>query len=118
LDAKNVPPCIENKKVDDTANPAQHLNQWETYFVFRKKQAAINLPGYFIALNLTMGLYFIEVLSGRPVSNVIILLAVYAAWMVFGYFYIGKKNLKKEDKRLQSIIDELKSIVKDLKEQE
>jgi hypothetical protein len=105
------------KRIDETASPLQHLQQWEAYYVFRKKQAAINMPVYFIALNLAMVMYLIEVLNGRPILNVIIFLIVYTAWMLFAYFYLGKKNLRKEDKRLQSIINELRSVEKELREE-
>ena len=103
--------------IDDTTTPALHLQQWEAYYVFRKKQKAVNMPLYYIALNLAMGLYFFEVLSGRPFLNIIIFLSIYAAWMLFSYFYLGKKNLKKEETRLQEIIDELKGIETQLSNQ-
>ncbi len=68
------------------------------------------MPVYFIMLNLAMGIYFIEVLGGRPILNVLILLAIYFGWILFAWFYIGKRKAKKEHMRLQQIIDELKSI--------
>ena len=102
------------KLIDETAKPAQHLQQWEAYYVFRKKQVSWNMPLYFIALNVAMGLYLVEVLSGRRLVNVAIGLSVYIIWMLFAYFYLGKRNLKKEQSRLESIINELKSIEEQL----
>ncbi len=102
------------KSIDETAIPAIHLQQWEAYYAFRKKQIQWNMPVYFILLNLAMAIYFLEVLGGRPLINVLVFLAIYIAWMLFSYFYLGRKKLKKENTRLQNIIDELKEIVKQL----
>lgn len=98
------------KQIDDTATPPQHLEQWEAYYAFRQKQVKIYMPAYFVALNLAMGLYLFEILSGRPILNVIIFLSVYAGWMIYAIFFLGRKKVKQENKRLQGIIDELKAI--------
>ena len=98
------------KSIDETATPALHLQQWEAYYAFRKRQVRWNMPLYFTTLNLAMGLYLLEVLNGRPVVYVIIFLVLYGGWMVYAIFFLGKKNLQKEKQRLQLIIDELKDI--------
>jgi Flp pilus assembly protein TadB len=73
------------------------------------------MPVYYVLLNIAMAIYMIEIFTGRPVANVIIFIAVYAGWMLFAYFYLGKRNLKKEDNRLRKIIDDLKAIEIQLK---
>ena len=98
------------KSIDDTVAPATYLRQWEAYYALRKKQIKWNLPAYYLLLNAAMGVYFLEVLAGRPVINILIFMAVYLAWMLFAYFYLGKKTVQKENSRLQGIIDELKRI--------
>ncbi len=98
------------KNIDDTATPALHLQQWETYYAMRKNQNKWNMPLYYFLLNVAMGIYVLEIFTGRPVINVIIFTSVYAAWMLFAYFYLGKRNVKKEDARLNGIITELKTI--------
>ena len=100
------------KQIDDAAPPPQHLKQWEDYYSFRQRQITVNTPLYFIFLNLAMGLYLWEVLSGRPIVNVTIFLVTYTAWMLFAIFYLGKKNVRKERQKLQTIMDELR-LVKD-----
>jgi len=102
------------KQIDDTAVPAIHLQQWEAYYEFRKNQIRWNMPVYYILLNIAMGIYFVEVLGGRPILNVVILLAIYFGWMLFAWFYIGKKKMKQENARLQKIMDELRGIVAQL----
>ncbi len=95
------------KHIDETAAPATHLQQWEAYYELRKKQLKWNMPVYYILLNIAMGIYVIEIFTDRPIINVLIFIAVYAAWMLFAYFYLGKRSMQRETNRLQSIIDEL-----------
>lgn len=95
------------KHIDETATPANHLQQWEAYYDQRKKQLKWNMPVYYILLNTAMGIYVIELFTGRPLRNVLIFIAVYAAWMLFAYFYLGKRSMQREKNRLQQIIDEL-----------
>lgn len=101
--------------INDTLPPAQHLGQWNDYYAFRQKQINWNKPLYFLVLNLAMGLYFIEIFSGRPVLNVIIFIAVYIGWMLFAYLVLGKRSLKKEEDRLKTIIGDLKKLIAQLK---
>lgn len=98
------------KSIDDTVEPAAHLRQWEAYYDLRKKQNRWNMPVYYVLLNIAMAIYLVEIFTGRPVVNVMIFIAVYIAWMLFAYFYLAKKNIKREDNRLQKIINELKAI--------
>jgi uncharacterized membrane protein len=106
------------KSIDDTAAPVAHLKQWEAYYDLRKKQNKWNIPVYYIALNIAMAVYMVEIFTGRPVLNVTIFTAVYIAWMLFAYFYLGKRNIKRENNRLQKIIDELKAIEGQLNQSE
>ena len=104
--------------IDETGSPAAHLQQWEAYYDLRKSQNKWNMPLYYILLNIAMGIYLIEVFTGRPIINVTIFIAVYVAWMLFTYFYLGKKNMRKEEARLNNIIGELKLIETQLKNPE
>lgn len=101
--------------IDDTLPPAQHLQQWEDYYAFRKKQIHWNKPLYFLFLNLGLGLYFLEVVHGRSLGYVILLIAIYTGWMLYAYFILGKRVLAKEEKRLKGIINGLKLIEEQLK---
>jgi hypothetical protein len=106
------------KSIDDTVEPAAHLRQWEVYYHLRIKQNQWNMPVYYVALNIAMAIYMVEIFTGRPAINVMIFIGVYAAWMLFAYFYLGKKNIKREDRRLQKIINELKGIEGQLRAQQ
>jgi hypothetical protein len=106
------------KRIDDTVEPSAHLQQWEAYYDLRKKQNRWNMPVYYVLLNVAMAIYMVEIFTGRPIVNVLIFIGVYAAWMLFAYFYLGRKNIRREDNRLQGIIDELRGIVGQLNAEE
>lgn len=98
------------KRIDDTVEPAAHLEQWEAYYNLRKRQNQWNMPLYYGLLNVAMAIYLVEIFTGRPLVYVVIFITVFIAWMLFAYFYSGRKTLLKEDKRLQTIIHNLKEI--------
>jgi uncharacterized membrane protein YciS (DUF1049 family) len=100
---------LKLKRIDESVPPSMHLLQWEAYYDFRQKLIKYNMPVYFITLNLAMGVYLYEVFRGRPIVNVSIFLALYIGWMLFAIFYLGKRTQRKEESRLKSIINELKS---------
>ncbi|MDN4164438.1 hypothetical protein QWY31_02940 [Cytophagales bacterium LB-30] len=101
---------LSMRKIDESAAPGEHLKQWERYYHLRQSQNRWNTPLYFIMLNAAMGIYFIEIMSGRPWMNVAIVLGIYLAWVLYAYFVLGKKVLRKENQRLQTIIQELKAL--------
>lgn len=96
------------RHIDVTAAVTNHLQQWEDYYAFRKRLIRINGPVYYLLLNGAFGLYFIEILGMMPITARIIALSVYAAWMLFAYFVLGKRTLLKEEQRLTEIIDTLR----------
>ena len=105
-------------RINEIIAPAAHLQQWEAYYDLRKKQNKWNMPLYYSLLNIAMGMYMLEIFTGRPLLNVSIIIAMYIAWMLFAYFYLGKRNMRKEDERLNSIIGELELIESQLKNPE
>ncbi|MEJ8757472.1 hypothetical protein WG947_10715 [Pontibacter sp. H259] len=98
------------KQIDETASPKQHLSQWEAYYAFRRGQLKWNGPVYFVMLNLALGIYFIEVMAGASEQFLIIFWTIYTAWMIFAYFIMGRRILKREKKRIESIMNELQHL--------
>ncbi len=105
------------RRIDDTLAPVKHLQQWEDYYAYRKKQLKWNMPVYFVLLSTAMSLYFIELMQGRPIVYIVIILLAFVTWMLYAYFVLGKRIIKKEEDRLKGIIDELKGIEEQLKEE-
>ncbi len=104
------------KQIDQTAPPTQHLRQWETYYAYRQQLLKWNNPLYFVLLNLALGLYFLEVLAGASTQFLSIFGIIYAGWMTFAYFIMGRRIKRREKKRLDSILDELRVLVSQFKE--
>ncbi|RYF91183.1 MAG: hypothetical protein EOO03_01995 [Chitinophagaceae bacterium] len=101
---------VKISRINETETPAAHLQQWEAYYELRKQQNKWNMPLYYLLLNAAMGVYLVEVFAGRPVLNVAIFIAVYLAWILFAYFYLGKRTMQKEDTRLRTMVQDLKEI--------
>jgi hypothetical protein len=98
------------RKIDDTLAPAAHLQQWEAYYQLRKNQVKLHHPLYFIFLNLSFGLYFIEIFTGRPWWGIAVVIILYSAWMLYAYFVLGKRAMVKEEAKLKAIIDDLRRV--------
>lgn len=100
--------------IDDAAAPSAHLRQWEEYYAMRMRMIQFQAPVFTILLTLAIGIYYIEVLSFMKFLQASIAVVVTAAWILFAYFYLGKRSIRKEKRRLQSIIDELKEVEQQL----
>ncbi len=102
------------KNIDDTLPPAEHLQQWEAYYSSSKKHIKWNMPFYFIALNLAMVIYFIEIFRNWSTQNIILASTVYGGWMLYAYFVLGKRGMRREEKRYKIIITNLREIANQL----
>ncbi len=96
------------RSIDIAAPVTEHLQQWETYYSFRKRLIRINLPVYYVLLNGAFGLYFIEMLGLLPTMTRVLVLVLYMAWMLFAWFVLGKRSLRREDARLTGIMNRLR----------
>lgn len=108
---------LKIKKIDDTLAPAAHLQQWQAYYLFRKKQVQWNMPLYFVLLNLAMVLYLAETVIDHFSGWVAILLVVYIALMLYTYLVLEKMSMAREEKRIQRIITYLKELSQQLEEE-
>ena len=102
------------RRIDVTAPVAEHLAQWQQYYDFRKKLIRVNIPLYYVLLNVAFSLYFIEILGHFSLLGRITALSLYTAWVLFAYFVLGKRTLRKEDERLEMIIGNLRTIQQQL----
>ncbi|MFD2513370.1 hypothetical protein ACFSRY_05795 [Pontibacter locisalis] len=107
---------LKVKRINDTAAPRKHLAEWEAYYTFRQRQLKWNKPLYFVLLNLAMGLYLIEVLDGASATFLLVFGTIYVGWMIFAYLIMGKRLLKRERNRIESVIAELHNLSKQLSE--
>lgn len=100
----------EIAKIDETQTPSFHLKQWQNFRAFQKKQRHWNMPVYYTLLSIALGVYMYELLKNADLWKMILTFAITYSWMLFAYFYLGKKEIKKQDTKLDGIISELKSL--------
>ena len=96
--------------IDETQTPRFHLKQWQNFRELQKKQRHWNMPVYYILLGSALGVYFYELLKNIDLWKMILAYVITYSWMLFAYFYLGKKEIKKQDAKLDHIISELKSL--------
>ena len=101
---------ISLKKIDLTQKPSETLYKLEQYFAFQQIVSTKISLAYYIVLNIAFVFYFIEVMHPMSSQLKTICLITYIAWMLFAYFYLGKKQKKKENDRIQKIIKSIKEM--------
>lgn len=104
---------VKLKKIDLTENPRFLLVDLEKYYKFQQKVNTTYTTYYFAMMNLAFGLYFIEVLKPITLLYKIVIITIYLLWILFAYFYLGKKHKLKEHSKTQYIIDAIKGLEKD-----
>ena len=100
----------EISKIDETQTPGLHLKQWQNFRKFQKKIRTWNMPVYYILLSAALGVYLYELLKNIDLWKIILAFAITYSWMFFAYFYLGKKEIKKQDAKMAGIISELKNL--------
>ncbi|MBB5286771.1 hypothetical protein HNQ92_004932 [Rhabdobacter roseus] len=98
------------RRLDVAAPAAEHLRQWEAYYQFRRRLVRYNGPLYTLALSAALGLYYLEFLPYFSLVYKIVLCSVTLGWILFAYFVLGRRTLRKEYARLEEIMDNLKKL--------
>ena len=96
--------------IDESQSPSFHLQQWRNYQTFQKNQRHWNMPIYYILLSFALGVYLFELLKNVDLWKMILAFFITYSWMLFAYFYLGKREIKKQDAKLDGIISELKDL--------
>jgi hypothetical protein len=96
--------CIETPKL--------HIQQLQQFKQLRHKQNTRNYFFYTIAMGLGFALYFIEFFA--QVNYVVILLSLVCTivWFLLCYFYLQKIYIKREDKAITAMLNDLERIKK------
>lgn len=100
----------EISKIDETQTPTLHLKQWQNFRELQKRQRVWNMPVYYVLLSTALGIYMYELLKTVDLWKMILAFGVTYAWILFAYFYLGKKKIRKDDERLNGIISDLKQL--------
>ncbi len=97
-------------RIDETQTPSLHLKQWQDFRIFEKNTRHWNMPVYFILLSSALGVYLFVLLKNVDLWKMILAFVITYSWMLFAYFYLGKKEIKKQDAKLDRIISELNTL--------
>lgn len=101
---------IRFAKIKLTGDPVKTLQQLEKIVQFQKHTQTRLIPIYFLLISLGLILYYIEVIAPFSATTQALIYLVTFSWFLIAYFILGKKQARKEDERLQSIIDSIKRI--------
>ena len=97
-------------QIEETKTPSIHLQQWLNFREFQKKQRHWNMPVYYILLSVTLAVYLFELLKEAEMWKMILTFGVTYSWMLIAYFYFGRREVKKQDAKMDNIIAELKEL--------
>lgn len=98
------------KRIDESQTAAQHLRQWLQFREFQRKQRRWNMPVYYVLLSLAVGVYMFELLKNTDLWKMVLAFVITYSWLFSAYFYLGRKEVKKQDAKLDGIIFELKAL--------
>jgi len=68
------------------------------------------MPLYYILLGTALGFYLFEIIKNASVLLKIIVFTVTYGWMLFAYFYLGKRQIKKHNSKIDAMIKDLKEL--------
>lgn len=91
-------------------NPIDYLNH---LLDFKKKQAFLQttiMTLYFIFLSLGLALYMIEFTMKGSITFIIAVYGITLLWIAFNWFYIRPKTIRKQQQKLDEVIQSLENI--------
>lgn len=103
-------------KIDQTQSNNEYL---QSLYVVKSKQKFLQttiLNLYFIMLFLGICFYMYEYTSRMTVGAAILTYAVTLAWIAFNWFYLRPKTIKKQQGKLDELINKFEEINNQLKE--
>jgi small-conductance mechanosensitive channel len=101
-------------KIDNTSDNAHYL---QSLIVIKGKQRFLHhtmMNLYFIMLMAGIGLYMYEYTSRMTMAAGIITYVVTLMWVVFNWFYLRPKTIKKQQAKLDDLISKFEGINKQL----
>ena len=104
------------KRIDFSQTPGSLLRQFKK---FHQHQKWINTKGtmwYLVFLNISFALYFYETVAIAPFTTTgkFVIIAIYIAWMIVATLWLGRRSIKKEHQKTESIITKIKQLQQQL----
>ncbi|MFP8893161.1 MULTISPECIES: hypothetical protein [Chryseobacterium] len=103
-------------KIDQTQSNNEYL---QSLYVVKSKQKFMQttiLNLYFVMLFLGICLYMYEYTSRMPLSSGILAYALTSVWIAFNWFYLRPRTIKKQQGKLDELINKFEEINNQLKE--
>lgn len=104
------------KKQDEEQNSAAYL---KNLLAIKNKQKFLQgrmLSLYFILLSLGVGLYMIEPCEQMSRMGALCAYGITALWVLFNWFYIRPRQIKKQDTKLNEVIAKFEAISRQLQD--
>jgi hypothetical protein len=98
------------KTTDKLLSPKQHIAQLKK---IQQEQNIMNtyyLKIYFVILTVGLLLYYQEILAPASMLFKVITYVVTISWLLFAQFYIGRRNIAKNNAKMQAMLNELEKI--------
>ncbi len=103
-------------KIDQTQSNSEYL---QSLYVVKSKQKLMEttiLNLYFMMLFLGICLYMYEYTSRMTLGAGILTYAITCAWIAFNWFYLRPRTIKKQQEKLNELINKFEEINNQLKE--
>ena len=103
-------------KIDNTQANSQYLSRLYTVKIRQKFMQTTMLNTYFIMLFAGICLYMYEYPSVMALSSALMAYGLTFAWIAFNWFYIRPKTIKKQQAKLDGLINKFEEINNQFKE--
>lgn len=106
------------KQVDSQINSSQYLNQ---LLKLKEKQLflqKIMLSIYFVLFSAGLGLYMIEYATRMPILWAYAAYAITLIWIAFNWFYLRPKSMKKQQRKINILINNFENLIKQFQSNE
>lgn len=100
----------EYKNIDSTQTNQEYLHK---LIVIKKKQQFLQtkmMSFYFVFLTIGICLYMYEYASRMSLLGASLAYGITLLWMFFNWFYIGPKQIKKQQEKINSLIEKFEEI--------
>lgn len=104
---KNLRTISDNSLLE---TPEKHIEYLERFKLSRYMQNTRNYYFYTVAMGIALGLYFIEFFTHVNTFVLIFAVGFSIAWFAFCTLWIRKVYIKKEEKRFNEMLNELKRL--------
>ncbi len=106
------------KDIDSSSNNKEYL---EKLLILKSRQQFLHstmLNIYFIMLSTGLFLYMIEPTDLMSFTGRILAYGITAAWVLFNWFYIRPKMIRKQEGKIDSVISKVKDMIGDINRSE